>query len=111
VSASNPGSEALRNEWDEALSSGREGRITLAGDRILDALDALAARLREAEKLVKELEQALARERGGGTPLPRFAYLDLRSRARAVLAASSGGGWERLSHGQAVLRKSGGEKT
>ena len=35
----------------------------------------------EGVELVKQLEQALARERGGGTPLTRKAYLALRADA------------------------------
>jgi hypothetical protein len=35
----------------------------------------------EGVQLVKDLERALARERGGGTPLSRKAYLALRETA------------------------------
>ena len=35
----------------------------------------------EGVQLVKDLEQALARERGGGTPLSHKAYLALRETA------------------------------
>jgi hypothetical protein len=40
-------SERLREEWNEALHSGREGRITLVGDKAIDR--------------VAELEKALQR--------------------------------------------------
>lgn len=35
----------------------------------------------EGVQLVKQLEQALARERGGGTPLTTVAYMALRKDA------------------------------
>jgi hypothetical protein len=42
----------------------------------------------EGVQLVKELESALARERGGGTPLTRIEYLTLRELALRWVAAN-----------------------
>jgi len=40
-------SERLRDEWNDALHSGREGRITLVGDKAIERVAKLEKALRQ----------------------------------------------------------------
>lgn len=54
---------------------------------VRDALSGLEEQLETLEGLLTENHRALARERGGGSPLHHTAYLELHMRTREALAS------------------------
>lgn len=55
-------------------------------DRANERADAAEALADELAGMLKEVRSALARERGGGSPLSRAAYVDLHEASRQALA-------------------------